>query len=460
MAIIETLYNKLHKVSNYNYAKAERLEELQYIKKYISGLPKVRKYVGALLESILAELENTDTKNEALIKMCQELADELRINPTAQGGFSVLVVIGKNWCSKEVAKMLKEKYIIYNLETDINKDYVTDYDAIFVSCVEKEKAITMAQEYGISNVIWLYDILKSEFIEFSQTKEMITKFNRSCKEKNGQVKGVVTGCSYFRDAVHCDLIEMPTVSLANSSQDIFFDLQLFKKAVECLPALKFCLVGVAPYSLRYDESQCVTLQNHLMSYYTLCGSVHNSKKLSETIQFFDKEYEKLGVITGLEKKEDREAFIQNIYENSYVPKFGIVEYDRYEVFDEKEIDTWQLKEMEAKYRKPYSETIRENEELLKEYCSVAKEKGIKIFFLIPPFTKWYRSHWDETYYDEILVCLEKLSKEYNAEIIDMVRALEKDYYFRDYCHANRCGAIKIAEIINSVVGGYFNETGV
>ena len=55
---------------------------------------------------------------------------------------------------------------------------------------------------------------------------MFIKFQK--RKKNA--KAIITGMSYFRDAFNCELLTIPAVKLACSSQDLFYDFMMFKKA--------------------------------------------------------------------------------------------------------------------------------------------------------------------------------------------------------------------------------------
>ena len=265
---------------------------------------------------------------------------------------------------------------------------------------------------------------------------MFIKFQK--RKKNA--KAIITGMSYFRDAFNCELLKIPAVKLACSSQDLFYDFMMFKKAYMEIGEnnLSHVFIGLAPYSLRYDLSLATSIEYLLFSYYSYLHTFHNNRKINKVGEFIDEQGKKL------EEYLDKEL-CEYIYKT-----YRKYEDDRlWKIFQLDSIRECDYMEVEEEYNKPYQATVEENRKILEEYISYCISNNIKVYIILPPFTNWYKEQWDKSYCDELKTLIHELRNKYEFIFLDFSEQYWEDKYFYNNGHLNMYGAKRLMGILNT-----------
>ncbi len=117
-----------------------------------------------------------------------------------------------------VLEYLKANYEVVIVDDDrVSGEQYSN--GIHIICDEMEYA-TLEE-----NTIYLFRYINMVYLTNQDFWNSFIKYQRQKKE----IKAVITGMSYSRDAFNCELLKIPAVKLTCSSQDLFYDFMMFKE---------------------------------------------------------------------------------------------------------------------------------------------------------------------------------------------------------------------------------------
>lgn len=441
------LETALNTILNIIITKDIRLKELRKIEEYADGLiyltEKRRKLLFGTIKAFRYELKKRSTNEECIGGFYKILKEILSINTSLKN--PKCIIYGDNWLSEEVSnKMRDNNYCTFSWHA-VNPAYVNEYD-LYILCNEPLKVYNLATIKDEDKIIKIWDYLKYKYIVFPSFYEIYMKFKKKSERK---VKCLVTGNTNIVSAVQADMLHTNAASLANNAQDIFYDFKMFQHAYILTPDLEYAIIGLAPYSLRYDASKSKVEWRRCLAYYPLVGTMHNCDEASHLITIYESENKK---IEQYFSEKDMDSLYDIFAELEKSEK-----KDNIEVYDEKttskECAALNVREISELYNRPSLEVFLENKILLDEYAKLCKSKNLKIIFFIPPYTTWYKAHMQKSYYEELLEVINELGAKYDAQIIDMMNVSLPDCCFGDYANVNCIGAVKVASYLNEVIDG-------
>lgn len=439
------LDSALNTILNINISKEIRLQELARIEDYSKGLSNLpaekRITLMAVIEAFRNELNSNPISEECIGGYYRILKEMLSINRSLKG--PKCVVFGSNWLAEEIEKKMRSKnYCVFNWRT-INPEYINDYD-LYILCDEPLKTYDLTAIADKEKILKIWDFLKYKFVVFPSFYKTYVNF---VKNRSDKVKCVVTGNTNIANAVHSNLLHTNSISLANRAQDIFYDFKLFCHACESLPNVEYAIIGLAPFSLRYDASKSKVEWRRCLVYYPIVQTMHNCEDQEHLAELFDSEDRKI-------KQYFDEEYMRSLYglfEEQTEPEKNSDE----NVFDEsartQECTALNIREISELYNRQYTDILLENKVILEEYARFCNRKEIKPVFLIPPYTKWYKEHMKKSYYEELEGTIKTLCTKYNGEFIDMMDVDVPDCCFKDYANVNNIGAVKVASYINAIL---------
>lgn len=384
-------------------------------------------YLQSLLELLLIQLTSTPVNEHALSQYGSLLHQELSLLSYRY----IVLDEDASWISQYLYVYLsKRHYDVTKLSTLTTAD--TNDSTIIICCDNKEHETLPAD-----NTIFLYKYLQYTFFANPQFYYLQNK-----NERVSNPKGILTGMSYFRDAIPSDMLDLPILNLANSSQDLFYDFAMFQRAYEAnANSITYAILGLAQYSLRYDESLSKTRELQLLPYIDFGYSLHHNTALQSIAAFLNDTRAKIDHTFGLDA-------CKHLFSAGYLSLYGNDMPCDTLVFNSDDVAPIYLQEIEGKYHKPYEETFMENKKILKEYLDYCSSHNLQILIVLPPCSSWYRMHWNEIYYTELIQYLQQLSEQYSFDLLDFTLEEWDDMYFRDYAHTNRLGAQRVCDIIN------------
>ena len=218
------LEESLKMVADANNKKDIRIRELGMIEDYADGLVNLtdegRAELKAVIDAFKYELFDGDVNEECISGYYQILIKILNMEGNLRG--RKCVVYGNNWLSNEIErKMASNNYNVFNWRT-VNPNYMDEYD-LHILCDEPLKVYGISTLPDKDRVIKLWDYLKYKFVIFPTVYETIDNLEKNAGD---EVKGIITGARNTVYAIRSDLLHKKTISLANRSQDIFYDFKL------------------------------------------------------------------------------------------------------------------------------------------------------------------------------------------------------------------------------------------
>lgn len=438
------LESSLNTILNINLGSNIRLRELQKIEEYTKGLANLQKsnaaMVRAVLDAFIYELQNGTADEECTGGYNKILKEMLNINRSLRG--QKCIVYGDNWLAEEIAKKMRARnYCVFHWRA-VNSAYIDEYDLYFL-CDAPSKAYGLSLIQDNEKIVKVWDYLKYKFITFPFFYKTYRNFKRQDAEK---VKCVITGNGNIVNAVRSKLLHVSTVSLANNAQDIFYDFKMFCHAYESMSGIEYAVIGLAPYSLRYDMSRSKIERRHCVAYYPIAETMHNWEEGEHLISVFEAEDKKI-------KQFFDEEYLQSLYD-IYENSNDAPREEKEGIFDSKAVSqeraAMNMQEINELYQRPFTDILLENKVILEEYARFCQMKGIKAIFFIPPYTDWYKEHMNMSYYHELVAALKVFCSKYDAMLVDMMPVRLPDCCFKDYADMNRIGAVKTASYLNAI----------
>ncbi len=254
-----------------------------------------------------------------------------------------------------------------------------------------------------------------------------------------QVEAIATGISYMVNAIDVKILNHKTHSLANASQDLYYDYHTIKYILENFkddyPKLKYLLIGLSYYSFEYDMSLS-SMKTNVVLYYEAFKCKHHCTNVEELVNRRNKE----NIIgKNIFKFDDKDMAIFDWHiENTNIKNVINEEVGKRQAL----IDC----------NKNYPETVRENIEILKEYLQLLKENNIKPIIIVCPVSKYYSKYFDKRLKSEFYENINYIKKFYDFEVMDYFESdLFKDDDFYDVSHLNENGSRKFTKILNKQI---------
>lgn len=347
----------------------------------------------------------------------------------------------------------KKFYYVFKLEggSPVNLSIITDYlslkgyriadetmmdspycitircDDEFV-CADKEIPV-----FGYINKMYLPNIHVSWCMK--QYEEM----------RNQPVKALYTGLSYTYYAIDKQFLRDVSLKLAIPSQDLFYDFEMLKMSYEDhKDTLQYVVAGLSPYSLRYDLSLSKGINIRTPYYHRYFKNLHHYTP--DVSPELEKVQKMVRDIFGYDIMED-------IYQRYYYAKLIGANGTSSNgwCFDESYISEGDIHDNYAKMHKEYPETLAENKKILKNYIDFCSEHNLKLFFLMPPYTNYYKENWNKDYIEELWGAIKELGDGKDYTILDFSDEEWPNYYFGDYAHLNEIGAVRFTQMLDHVI---------
>lgn len=344
--------------------------------------------------------------------------------------------MGKNWLAKYILTLNHDNMVNYEEGMEIDEK-----GSILIIC-DNELLIKYHHDLQcFKDRIYAFNIIYYYFYENAIWFETLKKQ----KEKNN-ICAIATGISAIRDAVQYDSI----LNLANTSQDIFYDLQLLKKYGEIYhDNIQFVIMGLGPFTLCYDMSTKEKIDQLSLLYYPETATLHNKKYSDFYELYFRLESSKLKDM--LSEFNVEECFDQ-FYFSKYKRMFNLGNLE----FDENRLNTQEKEKIkehieELFYSHSRRDTVDENKEYIIEYFEFCKEHDFPIIILYPPYSQCFKQHIDKDIFSEVKNYILSYKDIYNLEILDLSDLELPDNMFFDYMHLNKKGTNYVREYLDKSI---------
>lgn len=433
MFLIDFFYDNYDVITDANSDGEGRVIALRRIVDFVCKMKKATNYIVALLDALSYELEAENVNNTIIDHLMHELEKTLHM----RRGAKCLSLLSEENNVSDALRDYGADDMIYMPWWSYCDEWADSYD-VFWQCGKKNFDSDIANHAG-ERLINIYSILLNQMCINPSAHIILSKYETNINE----AEVIVIGMSYTRNAIRAEYIDKKLVSLANSSQDLYFDYLCFKDAMSKGDNVKSVIIGLAPYSLRYDLSK-TRMDYRVYFYQELFDDSHNNVKMRDELHEYHKQ---ISLLKKIFDSEMIEKLFRRLADISEVEKLERSQ----KTFIPEEITELEVEDMRKKYDKPYMDTIQENKMILKDYIECARLLGVHVYLFMPPYTKWYKTHWDQRYINEIRNYVYELGEVFDFDLIDLSDIDLPNHYFGDYAHVNNIGAMYIASVINQIL---------
>ena len=282
-------------------------------------------------------------------------------------------------------------------------------------------------------------------------------------EKNRTVgtKTIIAGSSHAMNGIVESGIEEGVINFSISSQDIYFDFQHIKKAVEeGRQKIEVCIINIGYYMMYWDLSYSKVMSYLVPTvYYPLFGTSHHYQIAEEFDMMKDIEFDgEMFADKWIRELADHWAKGMFMEKSTYYGE-GLKTRENNNIMGLRKVIWNTLSEDEKRNvaiertndhnsLNTYEHTRQENTVLVREMVEYLIQHDIIPVFVIFPFTKYYNAYIDQKYKADIRMVLEDLP--YPVEFLDMndYQEMFDDSDYLDSDHLNLQGALKATSLLN------------
>lgn len=358
---------------------------------------------------------------------------------------------------------------IINLNNVTNKNIFSllNNENINVLILSEETVYDIEEFYIYFDEVIKYDQTMNEMFIISEKiyysnydYNYLIKSLEKCKSKD--IETIIVGNSYPLTGIEVDLLNSKCISLALSSQDLYYSYKLAKFAIKNNKKITRCIIGAGYYLVNHDLSK--SLSDDAISrvknvYYPILKDKHNSKEVDEI------------KILNLQNTIDNEIiqyifdleFLNNhfkdlIYRNNngYFNCTFTREnnnmlrgYKLSSISEEEKIKLGEFRANQHNKLFKYTDTTKEYNIIFNQFIDMLIQSNVEPIIVVFPNTIYYSRFLDKNYKIEFYKILNKIKEKSNVKIIDFSN---EDIFtfddFIDFDHMSELGAIKITKELN------------
>ncbi len=272
-------------------------------------------------------------------------------------------------------------------------------------------------------------------------------------DSDKKFEGFITGLSYFESGINTEFLKKRFFNFAVATQDLFFDYQLIKYALEFenfKNTLKYNIIGMPYYGFGFDLSKSRNVRTiRTEIYYPILGTIHNY----ENGEAFKREYE---IYKSICSKVFRHDYARIIYESLKHDGLKVLEDAKRTEFDSRNLTIDErnvlIEDIKRDFNKHYPLTVKENIDIMKAYLQLLELNNIKPIILCSPVTKLYRDHASREIKYEFYNIINELKLNHTFQFIDYFESEQfSDDEFSDSSHLNYEGSKKFTNILNDII---------
>ena len=262
---------------------------------------------------------------------------------------------------------------------------------------------------------------------------------------------VITGMSYPLKGLITDLLVKKSVKLCWASQDLYYNYQLIKRALDQNKNFKYCIIGMAYYTFDIDLSQLKS-QTYLIDkiYYPLLNDSHHYMPSETYIR--QPGIEAIDQMISLPHPFNSTGLIK-----SFTTSIGLLQDDElidsiWNKCDNVPIEWLGKRRAYLHGKHDYPETRKENIEIFKSLLSLLKENNIEPIIIVFPTSELYRPFQNPDTKKRFYEIMNQIKTEYQFSLHDFFDSelfVQSD--FADADHLNKKGAYKMTSLINNTV---------
>lgn len=331
--------------------------------------------------------------------------------------------------------IISEETRSFNLEDNLYFDDIIYYDTVM------NYMFNISEKIYYSNYDYNY-LLKS--LEKAMYKDIDT---------------IIVGNSYPLTGIDVNLLDSKCVSLALSSQDLYYSYKLAQLAINNNENIKRCIIGAGYYLVNHDlsRSKSEDARNRVKNvYYPILMDKHNSEQV-DNIEILnlrrllnDYTVDYIFDLTFLDAYfkdlifRDNNGYFNLNFDRKINNMLGKVKLS-----DLKEDEKYQLGRCRADQHNKlskYTNTTDEYNHVFNEFMKFLNNKNIEPILVVFPSTKYYNKFLNKNYEESFYTIVSEISEKFEIKIIDFSKNdIFEESDFIDFDHMSEVGAIKITK---------------
>ena len=287
---------------------------------------------------------------------------------------------------------------------------------------------------GTINVFKKYKVPTEKLMSFAnlqgKSNFQTERHLRYYREHSKEFGIFATGTSTTEAGIDIRRFKYKGINFATSSQDLYYNLQIAKAAIQSGDALRYALIGLAPYSFHFNLSRAFILKCRLLPYFIAFNDLHNFPVPADVYKTFLRE-------EWLTKKLS-------------IKKINLNGVKSEKVISQKVIEGTKPKTWNGKY---YPATRDMNVKVLDDYLTLCEENNVRPIMFRVIVSEKYMANFNKELLDEFLVIVEQACQKHPSACFVDGWKLEGFTYddFYDHGHLNRNGAAKFSAYLNDFI---------
>ena len=279
-------------------------------------------------------------------------------------------------------------------------------------------------------------VLEENIVNFHQLVSSVWIANLRYVEKYG-ADFFATGISYTE--VGLDLNFIPHVkgrgvNLSNSTQDLLHGYLTAKYIFEHVPpgTIKFVLIGLAPYSLRYDNAKAFSVTTRHLQYMLAIDAPERN--------FHDR------LLKNLVNDNFKNKFKNVMAQHADLNFDKIKNAPSHAQFSAQALVNWQV-ELKDLTKKLYPDTIQKNFQILQDYIKLCLRHGAKPIGVVFPFAPIIRKNYSEELLNSFRTAIRQLQADFDFVCVDLFDFNLGYECFYNTAHLNPRGAATLSTLL-------------
>ena len=455
--LVIDIVNKLADFIQYNNSKYESSKAFNLL---ADLLVNIIEEFNTLKVNEEIDLENIITKLKlSMLELKRDIID-IKVN---------IYFYGKDKYNILHKSLNSEVMIIRDINEYLNKDIELNYRTIDILILSEETAEADFEFELYFNDVIYYDREMNYLFNISE-KIYYSNYdynyltNAIEESKSEGTESIVVGNSYPLTGIDASILDLNSVSMALSSQDLYYSYKLAELVINNNENIKRCIIGGGYYLVYHDMSRSKNEDaiNRVKNvYYPILKDKHNSEtvdiiKIPELKQYTDnKVIRYIFDLDYLDKYFNKLIYKSNKkYFNENMPREENNMLAGISLDNISEDDKYRLGEARASQHNKLSKYVKTTDDYMRifaDFINFLESKGIEIVIVIFPNTKYYNKFLDKKYENEFYRIIDTF-KDKKFKLIDFSREggfEEKD--FIDFDHMSELGANKITNMINNIL---------
>lgn len=196
------------------------------------------------------------------------------------------------------------------------------------------------------------------------------------------------------------------------------------------------MLGLAPYSFRYDISKSFSANFYAYHYQTFLSEFDDDYPAKDSVKkMLDKKLHSLW--ERVEKSTEEEILTLCHPQSNNI--MGVSDLCNY------------VNAVKAVTKKYYPDTVRKNVDILHRYMGLCRKYDVRPVLVVFPFSRLVKEHFDKAELENFRLVVSQICEIYQARLVDLFDFELPDNCFFDLTHLNAAGAAIVSREIYRIL---------